>query len=91
VKTMTEGDSKQPVLPTRKYCQTCMERGVKTPVEKHGTTDLRYCTYHYWLMRGRSGGGVSMTLEDYAEASRLHFFVTSVPSPENVRRIKSHK
>jgi hypothetical protein len=68
-----------------------MERGVKTPVEKHRKTDLSYCTYHYWLMGGKSRGEVNMTLEDYAEASRTHFFVTSIPSPYDVRRMKSGK
>jgi len=65
-----------------------MQHGVKTPVEKHGKTNLNYCTYHYWLMRGKSAGRIDMTLEDYAEASRKHSFVTAIPSTDDIRRLK---
>ena len=82
---------KEPVQPVRKYCPACMEHGVKTPVEKYRNTDLNYCTYHYWLMGGKSRGRINMRLEDYAEASRRHFFVTSIPSPEAVRKLRPIK
>jgi hypothetical protein len=75
----------------RKYCPACMEHGVKTSVERYRNADLNYCTYHYWLMGGKSRGRISMTLGDYAEASRRHFFVTSVPSPEDVRKLRPIK
>gem|GEM_PF-5914048 len=65
-----------------------MSHGVKTPVEKYRKIALDYCTYHHWLMWGKSGGGVSWTLEDYAESSRTHYFVISIPSPDELRRMK---
>lgn len=84
-------DSKQLLPPARKYCPTCMERGVKTPVEQYRKTDMSYCTYHYWLTRGETEGWVRVTLDDYADASRKHFFVTSIPSPDEIRRMKQPK
>lgn len=66
-----------------------MERGVRTPVERYRKTALVYCTYHYWLIRGKSGGGVGVSLKDYADASRSHFFVISIPKPEDMRSMDS--
>jgi hypothetical protein len=68
-----------------KYCPTCLKSGTKTIVERHGDTPLNYCTFHYWLMRGKVGGHYS--LEAYVEASELHQFKTSLPSPENMARM----
>lgn len=64
-------------------CPTCLEFGVQTPVERHRKTPMRYCTFHYWLMKGREG----FLLQTYAERS-MHFgFVISLPSSENMARM----
>ncbi|HEV2139326.1 MAG TPA: hypothetical protein VGR53_10850 [Nitrososphaerales archaeon] len=68
-----------------RYCPTCLKSVIKTIVERHDDTPLNYCTFHYWLMRGRVGGYYS--LEDYVEASELHGFKTSLPSPEEMARM----
>ncbi len=52
--------------------------GIRTAVEKYGGTRLSYCTYHYWLMRGKTGG--VYTLDEYARSSAEHGFVISLPS-----------
>jgi hypothetical protein len=62
-----------------------------TPVEKYKAMPMEYCTFHYWLMRGRSGGMRESSLEDYVNGSRLHSFVISLPSDEAIRAMQGHK
>jgi hypothetical protein len=66
------------------YCPSCLEHGVRTPVERHGKQDLRYCTFHYWLMRGRGDPEV-YSLKAYSQASAPYGFRISLPSEEDMR------
>lgn len=66
------------------YCPSCLNQGVRTPVERYRKQALRYCTFHYWLMRGR-GDPVVYTLKDYSEVSARHGFKISLPSDEDRR------
>jgi hypothetical protein len=61
------------------------------PVEKYRAMPMEYCTFHYWLMRGRSGGTREYSLEDYVDGSRLHSFVISLPSGEAMRAMQAPK
>jgi len=47
---------------------------------------LDYCTYHYYMLKGKEGGRYS--LESYAEASRLHSFKTSLPSADEIALLR---
>jgi hypothetical protein len=73
-----------------KYCPSCMERGIKTPVEKYKAMPMEYCTFHYWLMRGRLGGPKldEYSLEEYVKVSELHSFVVSLPSDDAMRSMQ---
>jgi hypothetical protein len=62
-----------------------------TAFEKYKAMPMEYCTFHYWLMRGRYGGTREYSLEDYANGSRLHSFVTSLPSGEAMLAMQGHK
>jgi hypothetical protein len=66
------------------YCLSCLKHGVRTPVERHRKQDLRYCTFHYWLMRGRGDPEV-YTLKTYSQASAPYGFRISLPSEEDRR------
>ena len=59
-----------------------MKFNIQTDVESYRSTKLDFCTYHYFMMRGRVGGHYS--LDEYAKASRSHAFKTSLPSPEDM-------
>jgi len=74
-----------------KHCPSCMEYGIMTPVEKYKAMPLEYCTFHYWLMRGRLGGLREYSLEEYANSSRLHSFVISLPSGDAMRAMQGQK
>ena len=64
-------------------CPNCLSWGVHTPVEKRRRSLMNYCTFHYWLMKGREG----FLLKAYAERSEHFGFVTSLPSPEEMARM----
>lgn len=66
-------------------CPDCLKFQVHTPVEKWRRTEMKYCTFHYWMMKGREGG--FFTLELYVERSRYFGFVTSLPSPEDMAKM----
>lgn len=70
----------------QKYCPACLKLKIRTPVECHRNTQLNFCTYHYYLMKGREGGHYS--LESYVEASRRHSFRTSLPSPDEIAPLR---
>jgi len=74
-----------------KYCPSCKERGILTLVEKSKALPMEYCTFHYWLMRGRYGGIRESSLEEYVNESRLHAFIVSLPSGNTMRATQSHK
>jgi hypothetical protein len=82
-----EGQPKSPALEVKEQpaglCPTCLEFGVQTPVEIRRKTPMKYCTFHYWLMKGREG----FLLRSYAEHSRRFGFVISLPSPENMAKM----
>jgi hypothetical protein len=59
---------------------------IHTVVECHGNAQLDFCTYHYYMMRGKEGGYYS--LESYVEASRLHSFRTSLPSRDEMALLR---
>jgi len=65
-------------------CPSCLEHKVKTPVERYKGLALEYCTYHYWLIRGRVNPG-GYALNDYIEASKSHDFFVSLPPKESMR------
>lgn len=62
-----------------------------TSVEKYKAMPMEYCTFHYWLMRGRSGGTREFSLEEYANGSRLHAFIISLPPDEAMLTMEGHK
>ena len=62
-----------------------------TPVEKYKAMPMEYCTFHYWLMRGRSGGLRESGLEEYVNGSRLHSFIISLPPSDAMRAMTGHK
>ncbi len=62
-----------------RFCSLCAASGVVTPSEWYHATQLEYCTFHYWLMRGRVGSH-ACSLEDYANASKRFAFRVSLPS-----------
>jgi len=70
-----------------KYCPTCLKSSIHTPVEWYRNVQLNFCSYHYWLMRGKNAGGGTYSLGSYIEASKLHRFRTSLPSPEEIARM----
>ena len=74
-----------------KYCPSCLKFNVRAGVEWHKNTQLNFCSYHYWLMRGRDAGGGTYSLEAYIEASKLHGFRTSLPSPEEMARMSADR
>ena len=74
-----------------KYCPSCKECGIMTPVERYKAVPMQHCTFHYWLMRGRSGGTREYSLEEYANGSRLYTFIISLPSDEAMRTMQGHK
>lgn len=77
-------DTKDQRLRGVAFCPACLEHRVKTPVEHYKKQVLRYCTYHYWLMRGHSDPG-GFTLKDYAAGSKFHSFTVSLPLEEEMR------
>ena len=60
------------------FCALCAASGVTTLAERYKGTQLMYCTFHYWLIRGRVGPG-GYSLEDYVKSSKLTFTI-SLPS-----------
>ncbi len=64
-------------------CAACLELNVHTPVERWKKTPMRYCTLHYWLMRGSYG----YTLDAYSDRSRFFGFILSFPSPDESAKI----
>ncbi len=64
-------------------CPSCLQWGVRTPVERHLNTPMKYCTFHYWLMKGREG----FLLDAYVEHSRYFHFTVSLPSLANMARM----
>jgi hypothetical protein len=75
-----------------KYCPECLKFEIHTPAEWYRNVQNDFCTYHYWIIRGRDGGGPSLppvrfSLESYVEGSKLHGFRTSLPSPEEMARM----
>lgn len=62
-----------------------------TPVEKYRTMPLEYCTFHYWLMRGRFGGKREYSLEEYVNGSQLHSFIISLPPDEAMRAMQDYE
>jgi hypothetical protein len=64
-------------------CPTCLEFGVQTPVERRRKTPMKYCTFHYWLMKGREG----FLLRSYVEHSKHFGFVISLPSHETMAKM----
>ena len=74
-------DSRHPGPKARqpRFCSLCAVSGVVTPSEWYHATQLEYCTFHYWLMRGRVGNH-GYSLEDYANASKRFSFRVSLPS-----------
>lgn len=63
-----------------------MKFKIRTVVESNRNTPLDFCTYHYFMMRGREGGYYS--LESYVEASRPYSFRTSLPSPDEMALLR---
>jgi len=59
---------------------------IQTVVECYRSTQLDFCTFHYYMMRGREGGHYS--LETYVEASKRHSFKTSLPSPGEMASLR---
>jgi hypothetical protein len=80
VRFLTRVQSAEPV----KYCPTCLKSNVHTKVEYYRITQLNFCTYHYWLMKGRDAGGATYSLDRYIKASELHAFKTSLPLPDEM-------
>jgi hypothetical protein len=74
--------NQEPGMPL--YCPSCLKHGVRTPLERHRKQALRYCTFHYWLMRGRGYPEV-YTLKAYSQASAPYGFKISFPSEEDRR------
>lgn len=69
---------------TESECMDCLKFQTHTPVEKWKKgMRLKYCTFHYWMMRGRRW----FTLEEYVERSRYFGFVTSLPSPDDMAKM----
>lgn len=64
-------------------CPSCLLWGVHTPIERWRRTQMRYCTFHYWLMKGREG----FTLESYVDHSRHFGWGISLPSPEDMAKM----
>jgi hypothetical protein len=69
-----------------KHCKTCSQFKIKTEAEHYKSTPLDYCTYHYYVMRGRLGGHYSIS--EYVKASEFHSCKTSLPSSEDMARLK---
>ena len=69
-----------------KYCPACLKLKIHTLVECYRNTQLDFCTYHYYMMRGREGGHYS--LETYVEASKHHSFKASLPSPDDMKLLR---
>jgi len=67
-----------------------MERGITTPVEKYKAMPMEYCTFHYWMMRGRLGGLQEYSLEEYVNGSELYSFIISLPSGDAIRVMQGH-
>jgi hypothetical protein len=65
----------------------CLKSNIQTAVEWYRDTQLNYCSYHYWLVRGRNAGGVIFSLDVYVESSKTHAFATSLPSAEEMARM----
>ena len=63
-------------------CPDCLKFQVHTPVEGWKGTRMNYCTFHYWMMKGREDG--IFTLDAYVERSQHFGFVISLPSPEDI-------
>ncbi len=61
-------------------CPSCLQWGVLTPVEKWREAPMKYCTFHYWMMRGRLSP-CGFAFDAYAERSRAFGFVLSLPPP----------
>lgn len=68
-------------------CPDCLKFLAHTPVEKWKETEMKYCTFHYWIMKGREGGFFTLGL--YVERSKYFGFITSLPSSEDIAKMMS--
>ena len=71
----------EPEASQTKFCTMCAVFGVATPAERYKGTQLKYCTFHYWLVRGRVGPG-GYSLEDYVKWSGVTFTVSLPPKAD---------
>ncbi|MDG6945801.1 MAG: hypothetical protein JRM91_03955 [Nitrososphaerota archaeon] len=70
-----------------RFCSLCAVSGVVTPSEFYHATRLDYCTFHYWLVRGRVGSH-GYSLEDYVNSSKKFSFWVSLPSKADCERMQ---
>lgn len=86
--TGDEGEKEEEEGSTKvRYCPSCMKLGIRTPVENYRKKPMQYCTFHYWLMTTSRLGEFS--LDGYVNGSRLHSFVVSLPSPDEMRLMQA--
>lgn len=67
-----------------KYCALCAKAGLDTPSEWYRSSQLDYCTFHYWLIRGRVEPH-GYPLEEYLAGSQRFAFRASLPSEADCR------
>jgi hypothetical protein len=79
------GGSRRTEMQAGTECPDCLRYQVHTPVERWKGIEMKYCTFHYWMMKGREGG--VFTLEAYVELSRYFGFIISLPSPEVIGKM----
>lgn len=60
-------------------CPLCAASGAATEVEEYRGTPLKYCTFHHWLLHGRTGND-GYSLQDYVDGSMKFMFAVSLPS-----------
>ena len=72
----------------KRLCAYCAASGVRTQSEWYRSSQLDYCTFHYWLFHGRLGRN-GYSLGDYAKASVAHSFSVSLPQPADRERLQS--
>ena len=83
---MVESVRSEPEASQTQFCTICAASGVATPAERYKGTPLKYCTFHYWLIRGRVGPD-GYSLEDYVQSSKVTF-TTSLPSKADCERMQ---
>ena len=71
-----------------RFCSLCAVSGIVTPSECYHATRLDYCTFHYWLVRGRVGSH-GYSLEDYVNWSKKFSFRVSLPSKADCARMQN--